>query len=70
MTVRAQQYNFIKYNVQEGLPQSQVYDLYQDSKSYLWMATQGGGVCAFDGASFSTLTMKDGMPSNLSLIHI
>ena len=64
MTVRAQQYNFIKYNVQEGLPQSQVYDLYQDSKSYLWMATQGGGVCAFDGASFSTLTMKDGMPSN------
>ncbi len=64
MTVRAQQYNFIKYNVQEGLPQSQVYDLYQDSKSYLWMATQGGGVCSFDGANFTTLTMKNGLPSN------
>jgi len=63
-TISAQQYNFIKYNVQEGLPQSQVYDLYQDSKSYLWMATQGGGVCAFDGVAFNTLTMKDGLPSN------
>ena len=63
-TISAQQYNFIKYNVQEGLPQSQVYDLYQDSKSYLWMATQGGGVCSFDGANFNTLTMKDGLPSN------
>lgn len=60
----AQEYNFINYNVKEGLPQSQVYDLFQDSKSYLWMATQGGGVTRFDGDQFQTLTTKDGLPSN------
>ncbi len=60
----AQEYNFINYNVQDGLPQSQVYDIFQDSKSYLWMATQGGGVAKFDGATFQTLTSKDGLPSN------
>ncbi len=60
----AQEYNFIEYNVQEGLPQSQVYDIFQDSKSYLWMATQGGGVCKFDGKSFETISTRDGLPSN------
>ena len=60
----AQEYNFIKYNVQEGLPQSQVYDIFQDSKSYLWLATQGGGVCRFDGKSFETFSTRDGLPSN------
>jgi len=60
----AQEYNFIKYNVQDGLPQSQVYDIFQDSKSYLWMATQGGGVCRFDGNSFETISTRDGLPSN------
>ena len=60
----AQEYNFINYNVQEGLPQSQVYDIFQDSKSYLWMATQGGGVAFFDGNSFEVLSTRDGLPSN------
>ena len=60
----AQEYNFIKYNVQDGLPQSQIYDIFQGSKSYLWMATQGGGVCKFDGRSFETISTRDGLPSN------
>ncbi len=62
--ISAQEYNFIKYNVQDGLPQSQVYDIFQDSKSYLWMATQGGGVCKFDGKTFETISTRDGLPSN------
>ena len=64
MSICAQEYNFIKYNVQEGLPQSQVYDIFQGSKSYIWIATQGGGVCKFDGNSFETITTRDGLPSN------
>jgi len=62
--VSAQEHNFIKYNVQEGLPQSQVYDIIQDSKSYIWIATQGGGATRFDGSSFQTYTTRDGLPSN------
>jgi len=59
-----QEYNFINYNVQEGLPQSQVYDIFQDSKSYLWTATQGGGLAYFDGNSFEVVSTRDGLPSN------
>ncbi len=58
------QYNFIKYSLQEGLPQSQVFTGFQDSKGYLWFGTQGGGVSRFDGEGFENFTTKHGLPSN------
>jgi len=60
----AQQYNFIKYSTQEGLPNSKVSHILQDSKAYLWVATQGGGLGKFDGEKFKSLSTKDGLPSN------
>jgi len=62
----AQQYNFIQYSVQEGLPNAKVSNLYQDSKAYLWIATQGGGVARFDGEAFNVIKTKDGLPSNFA----
>ena len=61
---QAQQYNFIKYNVQEGLPNAQLSQIYQDSKAYLWIATQGGGLSRFDGANFDIYNTKEGLPTN------
>ncbi len=61
---KAQQYNFIQYNVQEGLPNAKVSALYQDNQAYLWIATQGGGASKFDGEEFKTYSTKDGLPSN------
>ena len=60
----AQEYNFLHYGVQDGLPQSQAYDIYQDHHSYIWIATQGGGVGRFDGINFDALTSRNGLPSN------
>ncbi len=60
----AQEYNFIKYSVQEGLPQSQVFAALQDSHGFVWFGTKGGGLCRFDGDGFEKFSMKDKLPSN------
>ncbi len=60
----AQQYNFIQYSISEGLAQSQVYSMVQDSKGYLWFGTQGGGLSRFDGKEFDNFSTKDGLSSN------
>lgn len=62
--LNAQQYNFHNYSVKEGVAQSQVYSLLQDSRGYLWMGTRGGGITRFDGTSFKTFTVKDGLVNN------
>ncbi|MBI5218713.1 MAG: PAS domain-containing protein [Bacteroidia bacterium] len=62
--LQAQQYNFKYYSVENGLAQSQVLSMCQDSKGYLWIGTYGGGLNKFDGISFSLFTVFDGLPSN------
>lgn len=64
MQAQAQAYSFIPYSIAEGLPQSQVFAACCDSRGYLWLGTQGGGVCRFDGLNFETFTTADGLPSN------
>ena len=64
MWLSAQQYNFIRYSVAEGLPQSQVFSTFHDSKGYIWFGTQGGGLSRFDGEDFENYSTKDGLPSN------
>lgn len=60
----AQQYNFKNYSVKNGVAQSQVYSIIQDSRGYIWMGTYGGGINSFDGWKFKTLTEQDGLSSN------
>lgn len=64
LKLNAQQYNFRNYSVADGLPQSQVYALAEDTLGYLWMGTRGGGVCRFDGQVFKSYTEEDGLPGN------
>lgn len=52
------------FNTKEGLPQSQVYDIVQDSIGYIWIATQGGGLAKFDGDKFTVFNEKDSLQSN------
>jgi ligand-binding sensor domain-containing protein len=51
------------FSVKEGLLSSEVYALIQDSKGYIWFATENG-VCRYDGVSFKAFTMKDGLSDN------
>ncbi|WP_340113605.1 ligand-binding sensor domain-containing protein [Maribellus mangrovi] len=47
----SQQYNFTTYSINEGLSQSVVNCIFQDSKGYIWLGTQNG-LDRFDGRNF------------------
>jgi ligand-binding sensor domain-containing protein/serine phosphatase RsbU (regulator of sigma subunit) len=64
MGVHAQTYDFRNYNVDEGLAQSQVFCIYQDSRGYMWFGTNGGGASRFDGKKFQSFTPSNGALSN------
>ena len=64
----AQQYHFQNYGLNEGLAQSQVFKIMEDSRGYLWMGTNGGGISRFNGLEFETFTTNDGLPSNYALV--
>jgi ligand-binding sensor domain-containing protein len=59
---------FKRVLIQEGLPSSEVYDLYEDSKGYLWIATDAG-ICRYNGLSLTTFTTRNGLPDN-TVFHI
>jgi len=52
--------NFFNYSISEGLPQSQVFAICQDSAGYIWAGTQGGGLAIFDGQKFKLLSIDNG----------
>jgi len=54
---------FRNYTVQDGLSNSEVYQVMQDSRGYLWFAT-GSGVSRFNGYSFETFSVKEGIFDN------
>lgn len=49
--------------MEDGLPSSEIYQVKQDSKGYIWFAT-GNGVSRFDGYEFKNFSLKDGLPDN------
>lgn len=61
----SQNYNFKEYNVENGLAQSTVNCIYQDSRGYLWIGTAGDGVCKFDGLNFENFGEKDGLSGHI-----
>lgn len=64
--INAQQYYFRNYSLDEGLPQSEVYDILEDERGYIWVTTNGGGICRFNGLSFKQYTTDDGLANNLT----
>lgn len=52
LSLFGQQYSFKNFGVQQGLGQSQVYAIEEDSLGYLWLGTRGGGLSKFDGEKF------------------
>jgi ligand-binding sensor domain-containing protein len=51
------------YSVDQGLPSSEVYHILQDSKGYIWLATNMG-VSRFDGRNFKNYDIQDGLTEN------
>lgn len=58
-------YSLRNYKAVDGLPQSQVDMMLEDSNGYLWIGTHGGGLARFDGRDFKVYTTLDGLLSNI-----
>ena len=52
------------YSIDDGLPQLQILDEYQDYTGAMWFATNGSGISRFDGLKFDNYTTKRGLKSN------
>lgn len=59
----AQQYNFLRYSVKNGLPQTHVNCVFQDGSGFVWVGTEAGA-CRFDGREFETFDAANGLPGN------
>jgi ligand-binding sensor domain-containing protein len=59
-----QLYNFTNYNIDQGLPQSTVFCIYEDSHGYLWLGTESGAAL-FDGIHFKVYDQNSGLPGNI-----
>jgi ligand-binding sensor domain-containing protein/two-component sensor histidine kinase len=60
-SLKAQLFNFRNYSLDDGLSQSEINCIFEDSRGYLWLGTSGGGLCRFDGKEFKTYEEKDGL---------
>ncbi len=65
--IDAQFYHFGQYSLEEGLPQSEVTSIVEDHLGYLWVGTNGGGLCRFNGKSFDVYSRKNGLHENIIL---
>jgi len=61
----AQNYSLRNFTAVDGLPQSQVNAMVEDTNGYLWIGTYGGGLARFDGKEFKVYTTLDGLFSNI-----
>jgi len=60
----AQQYPFVFYTPKDGLVNSRVWRIYQDSKGRLYFMTFGG-LSIFDGARFRNYTTQNGLAADM-----
>ncbi len=56
----AERFNVLYLNMEHGLPNNYVDDIYADSDGFVWIATHGGGLMRYDG--FSILDFGVGSP--------
>lgn len=56
----SQERNYLTFNEEDGLPSSTIYSIFQDSKGYIWFATDQG-VSRYDGYQFNNYTISDGL---------
>jgi PAS domain S-box-containing protein len=61
--VCAQQFNFLRYSVKNGLPQTHVNCVYQDEAGFIWIGTEAGA-SRFDGHEFDTYDTHNGLRGN------
>ncbi len=64
VSINSQNLYFKNYTAIDGLSSSEVYDITQDTKGYLWFATDRG-LTRYDGKNFVRYTTADGLLDNI-----
>lgn len=65
LSLFAQQYNFENFTLENDLPQATVYCIFQDSRGYIWLGTEGSGACRFDGKTFLVINQAGGLAGDV-----
>lgn len=69
LALLGQSYSFQNYNVEDGVSHPFIYDMVQDEKGFMWIAT-GEGLCRFNGFRFKNYFVEDGLSENfISTLH-
>ncbi|HLP12931.1 MAG TPA: histidine kinase [Flavobacteriales bacterium] len=63
--VQAQHMYMRKVNAENGPMAHEVYNVFQDSKHYIWFASDGG-IWQYDGKNYKSYTTSNGMPDNVA----
>ncbi len=64
----AQSIPYKLYTIHDGIPQSQILKIFQDSRGYMWIGTYDG-MAYFDGSKFTNITVHQDLPSR-TIYHI
>jgi signal transduction histidine kinase/ligand-binding sensor domain-containing protein len=57
---QSQSFTVLNYSVAEGMPSSEIYEVFQDTKGFLWFATDNG-VVRFDGDEIQKFGVEQGL---------
>ena len=60
----SQEPHYINYSIKDGLPSSEVHDIYKDSRGFMWFATDRG-IVRYDSKTFRTFNENDGLPNSV-----
>lgn len=63
LNAKAQDPYIRHYTTLDGLPSNTIYQIYQDSKHFMWLTTDAG-VVKFDGSTFINYRKSEGLSSN------
>ncbi|WP_118974726.1 sensor histidine kinase [Taibaiella koreensis] len=60
-TVAAQEMSFVNVTGKLGLPATECYNVFQDSKGYIWISTEAG-LCRYNGSNLQVFDKRNGLP--------
>lgn len=58
-------YTITNFTISHGLPSGKIFDVFQDSRGFLWLASDAG-IARFDGSRFEQYSLSDGLNHNTS----
>lgn len=65
----AQRTILTQFDMNNGLPNNYIDDIYKDSQGFMWFSTGGGGLSRFDGYTFQTYDISTKIKLTSNFVH-